>query len=544
MKEYRKSTGFKTLIYVLFNMAIVAASILLVMITALAEEGIYDKSIYELEVSSFELKFFMRGRYPFFFVDSIYDLVHYKYLLIILLIVCVAISLILAILNVNAAGFRKGSDEIVTTWWDKLPIEIVLCIFATGLIIACSVAAEEAELVTVGGWAVLVSFLTVCANMVYFAAVNVAIRIKQKAYKQSITYWILHALHIAGKRTCHAVGGFIKEVFSRLPLLWRTIVIMVGLLFLEFLSFGFTWPHADSALVFWVIRSLILLPAVIYLALMLRKLEEAGEKLADGDFTYKTDLKTLFWDFKKHAETLNRIGDGMEIALKERMKSEHLKTELITNVSHDIKTPLTSIINYATLIGEEETDNEKIKEYSEVLVRQSTKLKRLTEDLVEASKATTGNLEVSLQPCDASIFLTQASGEYEEKLQTNNLTLIVKAPEENISIMADGRRMWRVFDNLMNNISKYSLPNSRVYLGLESVGNNAVFTFKNTSKDELDISEEELMERFVRGDKSRNTEGNGLGLAIAKSMTELQGGSLRITIDGDLFKAILTFPKI
>ncbi len=544
MKEYRKSSGFKTLIYVLFNLAVVSTSILLVTITALVEEGIYDNSIYGLEVSSLELKYYFRGQYPFFFVDMIYDLVYYKYLLIILLIVFAAIALALAILNVKAAGLRKGSDEVVTTWWDKLPIEFVLGFFAIVFIGACYIAGEEAELRTFGGWAVLVSFLTVCANMVYFAIVNVAIRIKQKAYKQSITYWIIHALYVAGKRTGHAIARFVKEVFSRLPLLWRTIVIMVVLLLLELLSFSFTWPYAESALVFWVIRSLILFPAVIYLALMLRKLEEAGKKLAEGDFTYKSDLKTLFWDFKKHGENLNRIGDGMEIALKERMKSEHLKTELITNVSHDIKTPLTSIINYATLIGEEETDNEKIKEYSEVLVRQSTKLKRLTEDLVEASKATTGNLEVDLQPCDASIFLTQASGEYEEKLLVNNLTLIVKAPEETISIMADGRRMWRVFDNLMNNICKYSLPNSRVYLGLESVGNNAVFTFKNTSRDELDISEEELMERFVRGDKSRNTEGNGLGLAIAKSMTELQGGSLRIAIDGDLFKAVLTFPKI
>ena len=221
-----------------------------------------------------------------------------------------------------------------------------------------------------------------------------------------------------------------------------------------------------------------------------------------------------------------------------------MKTELITNVSHDIKTPLTSIINYASLIGEEDTENQKIKEYSEVLVRQSERLKRLIEDLVEVSKASTGNLEVNLSPCDANVFLTQASGEYAEKLENSRLTLITKQPDEEIRIMADGRRMWRIFDNLMNNICKYAQPETRVYLSIENNDDQAVITFKNTSKEQLDISEEELMERFTRGDHSRNTEGNGLGLSIAKSLAELQNGSLKLEIDGDLFKAILSFPVI
>ena len=234
----------------------------------------------------------------------------------------------------------------------------------------------------------------------------------------------------------------------------------------------------------------------------------------------------------------------MSLAVEERLKSERMKTELITNVSHDIKTPLTSIINYATLIGNESCENEKIIEYSTVLVRQSERLKRLIEDLVEASKASTGNLDVLLSPCDPSIFLTQAGGEYEEKLQRAELTLVIKQPEQEVQIMADGRRMWRVFDNLMNNICKYAQSGTRVYLTLEIIRKNAVITFKNTSRDPLDISEAELMERFVRGDTSRNTEGNGLGLSIAKSMVELQNGSLHLLIDGDLFKVALSFPII
>ena len=249
-------------------------------------------------------------------------------------------------------------------------------------------------------------------------------------------------------------------------------------------------------------------------------------------------------DLKKQGEDLNSIASGMSLAVEKQLKSERMKTELITNVSHDIKTPLTSIINYADLIGKEPCENAKITEYAEVLVRQSVRLKRLIEDLVEASKASTGNLEVCLQPCDASVFLIQADGEYEEKLKKADLTLVVQQSESEIRILADGRRMWRVFDNLMNNICKYAQPGTRVYLILEKKEKKAVITFKNTSREALNISEEELMERFVRGDSSRNTEGNGLGLSIARSLTELQKGTMNIQIDGDLFKAVLEFPVI
>ncbi len=234
----------------------------------------------------------------------------------------------------------------------------------------------------------------------------------------------------------------------------------------------------------------------------------------------------------------------MSQAVEQRLKSERMKTELITNVSHDIKTPLTSIINYASLIGNEKTDNQNIAEYSKVLVTQSEKLKRLIEDLVEASKASTGNLDVAPVPCEAAIFIAQAGGEYEEKITDAGLSLVTNVPERQLRIMADSRRMWRVFDNLMDNICKYSQSGTRVYLSLEASGKDALITFKNTSRDPLNISADELVERFVRADTSRNTEGNGLGLSIARSLTELQGGNFRISVDGDLFKVELRFPII
>ena len=225
------------------------------------------------------------------------------------------------------------------------------------------------------------------------------------------------------------------------------------------------------------------------------------------------------------------------------MRSERMKTELITNVSHDIKTPLTSIINYADLISKEDS-GDKTREYSEVLIRQSERLKRLLEDLIEASKAATGNIEIEPSPCDAAVFITQTAGEYEDKIKKSELVLLTDLPSEEIRIMADGRRMQRIFDNLMNNICKYSMPGTRVYLTLRKDGNEAVFEFKNTSREALNLSEEELMERFTRGDSSRNTEGYGLGLSIAKNLTELQGGKMRILTDGDLFKAVLSFKTI
>ena len=294
---------------------------------------------------------------------------------------------------------------------------------------------------------------------------------------------------------------------------------------------------------FWILEKIILIPLLLYFFYCLKVLQKGGKALAEGDLSYTVDTKGMILDLKEHGEHLNNISRGMSIAVSEQLKSERMKTELITNVSHDIKTPLTSIINYSDLITKEE-DEEKIREYSEVLQRQSAKLKRLIEDLVEVSKASTGNLEVSLMPCDASTFLNQASGEYQDKLDEAGLTLYTSSPEEELTIMADGRRMWRIFDNLMNNIAKYAQPDTRVYLSLERKGNDAVFTFRNTSREQLNIAPEELMERFTRGDASRNTDGNGLGLSIAKSMAELQGGKLDLFIDGDLFKAVLTFPLI
>ena len=226
------------------------------------------------------------------------------------------------------------------------------------------------------------------------------------------------------------------------------------------------------------------------------------------------------------------------------MKSERFRTELITNVSHDIKTPLTSIVNYVDLLQKEEPENEKQREYLEVLSRQSGKLKKLIEDLIEASKASTGNLAVDLEPCELGVLLDQTSGEYGEKLESAGLELVLQKPEKPVRVMADGRHLWRVFDNLLNNIVKYAQPGTRVYLSLSEENGKARVDFRNISREQLNISAQELTERFVRGDASRNTEGSGLGLAIAMSLMRLQKGNMDITVDGDLFKVSLSFDTI
>ena len=242
------------------------------------------------------------------------------------------------------------------------------------------------------------------------------------------------------------------------------------------------------------------------------------------------------------AEGLNRISDGLETALAEQVRSERLKADLITNVSHDIKTPLTSIINYVDLIKREHIENPTLQKYLEVLDQKSQRLKTLTEDLVEASKASSGNIKLEINDIDLVELVQQTTGEFEEKYALRRLELVNTLPNEVIIIEADGRRLWRVLENLYNNAFKYALENTRVYVGIEDHDSEVVFSIKNVSASPLNISPDELTERFVRGDVSRTTEGSGLGLSIAKSLTELQGGTFQVTIDGDLFKAEVSFP--
>ena len=254
----------------------------------------------------------------------------------------------------------------------------------------------------------------------------------------------------------------------------------------------------------------------------------------------ESEVETEFRDSVKY---INDISNGFENAIEESMKSERLKTELITNVSHDIKTPLTSIINYVDLLKEEKIDNEKANEYIEILDMKSQRLKKLIEDLVEASKASSGAIKLNMENINVVELFKQAIGEFQDKFQNKGLSIITNYEKEYIYIKADSRYLYRVIENLFINITKYALEASRVYIDIETEENKVKISVKNISKERLNISEEELMQRFVRGDKSRTTEGSGLGISIAKSLVELQNGTFKLKIDGDLFKVEIKFDK-
>jgi signal transduction histidine kinase len=465
-----------------------------------------------------------------------------RYWIYVIIAAAAVLAVVCFVFLLCASGHHTGETGVRPGWGTKIPLDVLTVGGGLGVLAVVAVAMEPV-------WCArgMLTFFLLGIGVIFAVVVlagysmSLALRIKLGGWwRNTVIYWALRLLC----RGSAALGRTLAALFRNLPLVWKTAAVFGGLCFVEACGMVACWWEMDNLVIFWAVEKLLLLTALLYAALILRRLQKGGEALAAGDLSYQVDTRRMIWDFKKHGDDLNSIAAGMTRAVDQRMKSERMKTELITNVSHDIKTPLTSIINYADLIGKEPSDNEKITEYAGVLLRQSERLKKLIEDLVEASKASTGNLEVVLAPCEVGVLLTQAAGEYEQRLSDAGLTLVTRQPEHPVTILADGRRLWRIFDNLMNNICKYALGGTRVYLTLEEREGQAVISFKNTSRSPLDVSEEDLMERFVRGDASRSTEGNGLGLSIAKSLTDLQNGAMELTVDGDLFKVVLRFPLV
>ena len=267
---------------------------------------------------------------------------------------------------------------------------------------------------------------------------------------------------------------------------------------------------------------------------------ESAKRMRRGDLEHKAEDRYLVGCYREFAQELNGLTDVVAAAAQDKLKSERMKTELITNVSHDIKTPLTSIINYVDLLEKPHTPEEQTR-YLEVLHRQSQRLKKLIDDLMELSKASSGNMAVEIDEMDAVELVDQALGEFADKLERVPLYPVFRQPEEPHMIRADGRLVWRVLSNVLSNAGKYALPGTRLYVDVARAEEDVIISLKNISREELNVDADELMERFVRGDTSRNTEGSGLGLNIARSLMELQGGQLRILVDGDLFKVTLIF---
>ena len=441
--------------------------------------------------------------------------------------VCSITSLCLFIFMVTMAGHRKREERSIIA---RIPAEIVLIIALPVILFTLEMAfstnyennIDMLCMAAAGGTLVITSVLL---GTVLFLVIKLR---EHNLWKSSVlckVYGLLKCLFNHAKR-----------FFNDFPLVWKTALVMAAVLILNLF---FMSSMNGFYRLLW---TGVVFIAVILLAQKVKRLKEGGRHMAEGDLSYQIDTKGLRGDLLEHAENLNHIREGISAVVEEKMKSERFRNELITNVSHDIKTPLTSIINYVDFLKKENIDNEQAREYIDVLDRQAKRLKKLTEDLVEASKAATGSVKLEKAPCHVGVLMMQVMGEYKEKTEAAELKMISSQPEENLEILADGRSLWRVFDNLLNNICKYSQPGTRVYQTLEVHDDKAVIIYRNTSAYELNITEEELMERFVRGDRSRHTEGSGLGLSIARNLVELQGGSFNIHIDGDLFKVIIEFP--
>ena len=459
-------------------------------------------------------------------------LIHMRNALPWLLGICSVLALAALIFLLIISAKQKSG------WFDRIPLDLLAVIYVSLVGITFAIFEET----YFEDWIMAVFLLLAAVVWVYLILrffISVAIRAREGTlWKNTLTY---HILKLLG-RFCKWFWAILKDLAGSIPLFWRTALIWIALSFCEFIGLAM-WGHNGSLFFCWFLEKLILTPLLFFAVISMQRLQKGAKRIAEQGPGEPVELTHMYGPFQEHGEYLNHISDGLQNAVQEQVKSERMKAELITNVSHDIKTPLTSIVNYVDLLQKEELNNERAAEYVDVLSRQSARLKKLTEDLVEASKASTGNMAVNLAPTDLNVLLGQAAGEFADRFRQKELELVLSTAAEQPVIRADGQLLWRVFSNLMTNICKYAMPGTRVYLSTSVKSGVASVTFRNISAEPLEKSGAELSERFVRGDASRTGgEGSGLGLSIAKSLTELQGGEFQITVDGDLFKAELRFP--
>lgn len=446
-----------------------------------------------------------------------------------------------------SAGHVPGQEEIALSWQEKIWLEIWLCIVgAAGFVILAgmfnladwlhnayyySYGDTEQTLIATAYWGM--GALTACgAGTATLLLRTLAVRLKGGVLLEStLTFRAIRSLWR---------GGVV--LVRSIPFLWRAIAGFLAYFFLNILLATRGDRNGFCALL-WLAVNIVVLLLLCRWVISFRRLRLAGQAIASGNLSHQIDTRHMPGDLRAHAQDLNNLSLGMAEAVEERMKSERFKAELITNVSHDLKTPLTSIINYVNLLKTTEQTDPKAAEYIEVLDRKSQRLKKLTEDLVEASKASTGVLNISRDRIGFAQLLDQALGEWSEKLEARRLMVVTSLPEGETWVYADGRHLWRVLDNLLSNCAKYAMEGTRIYLDLSRGHGQVTLSVKNISREPLNLPPERLMERFVRGEESRSTEGSGLGLSIARSLTELQGGTFDVSVDGDLFKATVALPQ-
>ena len=443
------------------------------------------------------------------------------------------------------AGRRPEDEEIhlngFDRWYTEIAAGTVIGIWLAGTIISGTLIANS----SLGYSHVVVTVIVTCLicgtyTMAWFLIGYLSLVRRIKAgtlWKNSLIRKVLKWIGKCSGKLADFARAFSRNTAEKIK------VLLVGgaFLFLQFLIIGCVFSGAGVFLLALMAVDVAVMIFAIRKADGLDLIMDGLKKISDGELQYKIKTDTLTGKQKVMAEYINNIGSGLDAAVENSLKKERMQTELITNVSHDLKTPLTSIINYVDLMKRENPTDPKIQEYLRILDEKSQRLKVLTEDVVEASKASTGNIKLEMNDIDFVEMVQQVIGEFEEKFKEKNLTMMVHFTDEPSIIYADGQRMWRVLENVFGNVVKYAMEGTRVYAEISNRNKKVTFSLKNISAQPLNISADELTERFIRGDVARNTEGSGLGLSIAKSLTELQGGEFKLYLDGDLFKVMITF---
>ena len=471
-----------------------------------------------------------------------------RYLLIILTAGSFLLFAVVFVFLMNVAGKSPVTGAAEPKALNRLPLDIYLAAAVFITILGCIGAFELLQMLfgNDGYHVLLIILLCSCGIAVavtdigFFMAVAAQFKLTGNHWWHNsicgrVFRWVFGWL----KKGIHFVIRGIQKVLGMLPVIWEWIAVggSLGILLLLIcVGFAAHW-YTVFPLFLWC---LAFAAVVIYCGYCFGTIRKGIRRMNEGDLDEKINTRWMYGSFKTIAEELNALADVVIIAAEKQLRSERMKTELITNVSHDIKTPLTSVINYVDLLQQPHTEEEEAQ-YLEVLSRQSLRLKKLVEDLMDMSKASSGNIAVNIAAVDAVETVNQALGEFADKLDGAKLTPVFRTPDRQLHMLADGKLTWRVLSNILSNVVKYALPGTRVYIDLLRLDKQVVLSVKNISREELNISADELTERFVRGDASRNTEGSGLGLNIAQSLMRLQRGNMDVTVDGDLFKVTLTF---
>ena len=461
-----------------------------------------------------------------------------------------------------AAGCAKGG-QIVPAGLNRIPLDIYAAGAGLGIFALAFLLIELLDNFGSGYYSIwdniplcmliIGSGLFVMALLAIGFLFAFAAQIKAKGgywWRHSVCGWCLQQLTLFLRWVRRGLRYFYRgcrAVVRLLPIIWQWLLTAFLMVLVPFLILLLLSGSRGFGEFYWALMLFLAISAdiafVCYGAWCFGSLFKAVRALTQGNLNHQIDTRYFFGCFKDFAVHLNEVAGAAQVAAQQQMKSERMKTELITNVSHDIKTPLTSIINYVDLLQKPHTEEEGTA-YLEVLDRQSLRLKKLVDDLMDMSKASSGNMSVEIEQIDAIEAVNQALGEFADKLEQANLTPVFRHPDSPVLIQADGKLVWRVLSNLLSNAVKYAMSDTRLYVDLTALRGNAVIAIKNISRSQLNVDADELMERFVRGDTSRNTEGSGLGLNIAKSLVELQHGQMHLLVDGDLFKVTLIFPLV